>query len=421
MARPRLDIGEWGKITTTQLPDGRYRARCRFRGIDGKVRPAEALANSKPKAERALKARVQERVGDRDSELGGDTRLKVLAGKWWETVEQRCAAGDLNPDTRREYQRYRDRVIDACGELAIRECTPGRLLTAITTSSGDSVRVAAEMKRTLVGMFDYAMDMDAMEHNPAVRLQVGRGRATSPRALTFEEIEQMRALIHAYENSGGADAPRADGRGRGGRPRSRYLSDLFDLQLALGCRIGELLALRWDHDVHGLAGENGGVVTVEISGTLKHRSTAEAERLGLPAGLYRQANPKTAAGHRVVTVPSFGVVVLRRLAQARGEGVEWVLSTSRGTPLSPSNVRTALRKARGEKFDWVTPHTLRRTTATIISDKTGSAQAASLVLGHASTMITERAYVDRSKIAPDMSRVVEHLAPKVTHLPQKVG
>lgn len=416
MARPRLEIGEHGKITTTKQDDGRYRARARFRGIDGKMRDVEALGDSRPKAERALKARVRERVGDRDSELGGDTRVKVLAAKWWETVERKSAAGELNADTRREYLRYKDYVIDACGDLALRECTVQRLETAVLARAGDKNRIGSEMKRTLVGMFDYAVRMNAVDHNPAKDIDVGRIRVKKPQALTLPELEEMRALIYAYETGGGPNAPRDAGKGVGGRPRAVYLLDAFNLQLALGCRIGELLALQWE-DVEGLDGEQ---VAISIAGTLKHRSGAEAERLGLPAGLYRQDHPKTDAGVRVVVLPAFAVSILRRLHRDRAEGVPWVFATSKGTPRNPSNVRTALRKARGEKYDWVTPHTLRRTTATTIAETTGSAQAASLILGHSSTAITEL-YIDRTKLAGDMSGVVESLAPKVTHLPQKVG
>lgn len=416
MARPRLEIGEHGNIVTLKQPDGRYLARARFRGIDGKLRDVEAIGATRPKAERALKARVRERVGDRDSELGGDTRLKVLAAKWWETIERKCRAGELNADTRREYLRYRDYVIDACGDLALRECTVGRLETAVLEAAGDHKRTGSEMKRTLVGMFDYAVRMNAVDHNPAKDIDAGRVRGKKPRALTLPELEDMRARIHAYETSGGPNAPRAAGKAAGGRPRAVYLLDVFNLQLALGCRIGEVLALQWE-DIDGLDGDR---VVVSIAGTLKHRSGAEAERLGLPAGLYRQDHPKTEAGIRDVVLPEFAVTILRRLHRDRDETVPWVIATSKGTPRNPSNVRTALRKARGEEYEWVTPHTLRRTTATTIAETTGSAQAASLVLGHASTAITEL-YIDRTKLAGDMSAVVQSLAPKVTYLSQSAG
>lgn len=424
MARPRLEIGEWGKITVTKLPDGRYRARCRFRGLDGKVRPAEATEATRPKAERALKDRVKARVGDRDSELGGDTRLKVLAEQWWENIERRAALPHdhdeyLNPHTRIEYLRYKDYVIEGGGELALRECTPGRIKILIETRAGASSRVAAEMKRTLVGMFDHAVNMDAMDHNPAVRLQFIRGKADPARALTGDELTDMRARIHDYENGGGPDAPREPGKGRGGRPRSKYLSDVFELQLALGGRIGEVLALQWD-DITGLSDDDG-PVAVEIAGTLKHRSGAEAERLGLPSGLYRQEWAKTDAGHRTLTLPVFAVKVLRKLLQSRADGVPWVFATSRGTPLNPSNVRTALRKARGEEYEWVTPHTLRKTAVTTIAEATGGTQLASTFAGHSSTQITEARYIDRKQLSSDASVVLQALAPKVVPLHQSVG
>ena len=89
MARPRLDVGEHGKITITTISPRHYVARCRFRGTDGKMRHAEASGTSKSAAERALTRRVRQRVGDRDSEMGGDTLIKVVGARWWDTVERR--------------------------------------------------------------------------------------------------------------------------------------------------------------------------------------------------------------------------------------------------------------------------------------------------------------------------------------------
>lgn len=419
MARPRLDVGEHGKITVAEVAPRQYVARCRFRGTDGKMRHAEASGTSKAAAERALKRRVRQRVGDRDSEIGGDTLLRKVAERWWEIVERRVKDGELNVDTRREYLRYKDQVVELCGDLALRECSVGRLETMVMNAAGDKKRTRSELKRTLVAIFDLAVRLGAIPANIARDMDVGRAPSDATRALTPEELTTMRSRIHTYETTGGHKAPRAEGKtGKGGRPRAVYLMDVFDLQLAIGCRIGELLALQWDTDVHGLHDDQ---TTVTITATLKHRSRADAERLGLPAGLYRQEKPKTDAGMRRVVLPAFAVAILRRLHAERQPGVPWVIATSVGTPRSPSNVRTALRKARGDDFDWVTPHTLRRTTGTIIAATTGNSLATARVLGHASTAITEAAYLDWSHLNTDVSEVVQSLAPKVRYLNESAG
>ncbi|WJY62136.1 site-specific tyrosine recombinase XerC [Corynebacterium atrinae] len=381
------------------------------------MRDVEANGATKPKAERALKARVKERVGERDSKLGGDTRLRTLANRWWETIERRVVDGDLNQDTRREYIRYRDYVVEACGELAIRECTVDRLERAVLTKAGSRKRVRAEMKRTLTSMFSYAIRLGAVDHNPAANIDVGRDERDPTRALTLDELTEMRRRIHEYETTGGPRAKRASGAGAGGRPRAVYLMDVFDLQLALGCRIGELLALQWE-DVADLEGNSP---TVTINATLKWRSKAEGQRLGLPGGLYRQDKPKTEAGRRVVVIPAFAVVILRRLKSERVPGVPWIIATSEGTPRQPANVNTALRKARGPEFEWVTFHSLRRTNGTHITATTGNSLAAAKVLGHSNTRITEAAYTDWRHVNSDVSDVVQGLAPKVTYLNENVG
>ena len=134
---------------------------------------------------------------------------------------------------------------------------------------------------------------------------------------------------------------------------------------------------------------------------------------GMLAARYALQYPQ-ATGHLVLVNPI-------GLEDWRAEGVPWVIATSVGTPRSPSNVRTALRKARGDGFDWVTPHSLRRTTGTIIAASTGNSLAASRVLGHASTAITEAAYLDWSRLDTDVSGVVQSLAPKVRYLNESAG
>jgi len=59
-------------------------------------------------------------------------------------------------------------------------------------------------------------------------------------------------------------------------------------------------------------------------------------------------------------------------------------------------------------FDWVTPHTYRRTVATLLDRERGTKDAAAQ-LGHSGTAVTERHYVQRTATAPDMSDVLEVL------------
>ena len=59
----------------------------------------------------------------------------------------------------------------------------------------------------------------------------------------------------------------------------------------------------------------------------------------------------------------------------------------------------------------VTPHSVRRTVATVI-DEVCDQEAAKNQLGHASTVITERHYINRRLVVPDYRATTERLAPR---------
>ena len=81
-----------------------------------------------------------------------------------------------------------------------------------------------------------------------------------------------------------------------------------------------------------------------------------------------------------------------------------------GTWMWPHNIRRQWREARaGTGFEWVTPHTFRKTVATLI-DETAGTRSAAAQLGHASETITRKHYVAKPKVAPDVSEILEQLA-----------
>ncbi|MEU8072366.1 MULTISPECIES: tyrosine-type recombinase/integrase [unclassified Micromonospora] len=59
-------------------------------------------------------------------------------------------------------------------------------------------------------------------------------------------------------------------------------------------------------------------------------------------------------------------------------------------------------------LDWVTPHTFRKTVATLIKEETDTKSAAAQ-LGHSSEEVTETYYVAKPVQAPDVSDILERL------------
>lgn len=170
----------------------------------------------------------------------------------------------------------------------------------------------------------------------------------------------------------------------GGSPLggSRSSQTRIDLRpkVAPGPRPSEVLTLRWP-DVDLL----GDPPTVTVSGTLiDHGRIA-----GKP--LHRQDSRKGDAPLHTVVLPKFGVETLTTLV---GEsGVDGPVLTNRdGGWMSLANMQRAMRAALPDDLLWVTPHSFRRTVATVVRDAHGPA-IAQQQLSHAKLATTETHYL----------------------------
>ncbi|HET6479426.1 MAG TPA: tyrosine-type recombinase/integrase [Actinoplanes sp.] len=385
MARPPLPVGTWGNIRTEQLGPNRHRARARFRDYDGKTRDVEATGPTGPAAIRALKEKLRDRVAPNDDEITRETHVSVLASLWLEeiTAEER-----LTPQTMDRYEgSVRTAIVPALGKLRIREAGVGRLDKFLREIAKDHPAAAKGAKVALTQMFALAVRRGALATNP-VR---DTGRLRNPRrkvvALGAEQLEGVRAAIQKWQQpTPGKSGPRPTG----------DLADIVDLMIATGARIGEILALRWqDMD---LGAEKP---TLTICGTIVYVKGK---------GFFRQGWTKSDAGFRTVVLPRFAVgVLMTRKLTAADNSFDAIFVSRRGTWLSPHNVRRQWRQARADTgLEWVTPHTFRKTVATLI-DKEADADRAAAQLGHGSKEITKKHYIDKPALAPDSSDILEQL------------
>ncbi|MFY1632393.1 tyrosine-type recombinase/integrase [Solwaraspora sp. WMMB335] len=385
MARPELPIGTWGKIRTEKLGPNRYRARARFRDYDGKTRDIEATDTTGPAAERALKVKLRDRTTPNDDEITRETRISRLAELW---VEEITAEERIAPQTIHRYQTsLRASILPALGGLRIREASVGRLDRFLRDIAKDRPSSAKGAKVVLSQMFALAVRHGAIPTNP-VR---DTGRLRKPRrtvvALTDDNLQAVRTAIRDWQQPiPGKPGPRHTG----------DLADIVDLMLATGARIGEILALRWE-DLN-LAAERP---TLTICGTLVFVKGK---------GFFRQPWTKSDAGYRMVVLPRFAVgMILARKLVAADNPHDAIFASRRGTWLSPNNVRRQWRQARADTdLAWVTPHTFRKTVATLIKEETNTKSAAAQ-LGHSSEEVTDTYYIAKPAQAPDVSEVLERL------------
>jgi integrase len=120
-----------------------------------------------------------------------------------------------------------------------------------------------------------------------------------------------------------------------------------------------------------------------------------------------RARKGDAPPHTVV-LPRFGVEALASLVGESGmEGP--VFANRNGGWMSLNNMRRSLRAALPEDLSWVTPHSLRRTVATVVRNDLGAEQA-QRQLSHSKLATTEAHYLQRHARGPDVRATLDRFA-----------
>lgn len=398
MGRDRTPIGTFGQFTYRRTASGRIEARARFRDDDGHLRLIQATGPTRKGAELALKEKLAHRgtFAGETGELKPDTPFSVLVDTWLEDLD---LDGRVAESTRSLYEwNMRNLVLPAFEGYTLREITVARVDRFLKAQAKISHSRAKQAKTVLSLAFGLAVRYGALSRNPVRDVARLRKPKSTVRALTVQEIAAVRAAARAWRRGGGLSGPKPDGQ----------IEGIIDVMLGTSARIGEALAIR-KCDVNAATTP----VTVTISGTI-------VSPKGRPT--YRQDHPKTNRSYRTVAVPSFTATVLRqRLAELADEGPEHLLFYSRNhTPLTTANVRRRLRQVLAEAhITGVTPHTFRKTVATLL-ERAGGADLAAEMLGHTSSEITREHYIEpETKVSPVTAEILERLAdPEATdHAP----
>ena len=121
----------------------------------------------------------------------------------------------------------------------------------------------------------------------------------------------------------------------------------------------------------------------------------------------RDARKGDAPAHTVV-LPKFGIEALTTLVGQSGlDGP--VFANRDGGWMSLANMRRSLRAALPNDMGWVTPHSFRRTVATVVRDAHGPALAQQQ-LSHSTLATTEAHYLQRNTRGPDVRDALEKYA-----------
>lgn len=166
------------------------------------------------------------------------------------------------------------------GELAISEATTERLQRFVSrVQLENGVGAAKSCRAVLSGMMGLAARSDAVNGNPVRDLAPLSRKTKGATAVSLDRLPELIDKVRADQ-----ELQRLD------------LSDVLEFCIGTGCRVGEVMALRWD------------VVDLE-SGTVSIQANVVRAR---GRGIILQDHPKTRAGVRAIAIPDGLVQLLRR-------------------------------------------------------------------------------------------------------------
>jgi integrase len=402
VARERLIVGTYGEISCSQQATGSWQARARYCDLDGVVRQYRKSGETKNKAKANLKAFFGEHTGTfGDGVLAPDDTVEHLLDFWFERMER--AEGSPSSETLGHYRSHIRWVLDSdktdnpLGAYQLRHVRPV-IIQAALDSSGVSADMRKRIRSVLVRAFDLAIFHEAINGNPATTVPSVPVPREKKKPVSAQDLDAVRAVVREWAN-----AEKRNG------PKSIDLPDIVEMLVATGMRIGELLALRWS-DIEltpppSRRDDKGWFPWLMVTGQI----TSKGKRVDYG---------KTDAAIRPIALPDWAAALLRRrkVAQTPND-LDAVFVTRNNTWHYPTNIQGRLRHIRLlddyaglSVLQDVTPHSFRRTVATEI-DEVYDAEAAKNQLGHTSTTVTERHYINRKLVVPDYRAATERLAP----------
>lgn len=397
---PVQPLGTYGTITTRKNGPVYY-AATRYRGFDGAYHRLQASGATRRAAVDGLKSKIANWVDTAPGDdLTGQAKLSEVADLWLDEIALRDRIAPQTVDKYRDG--VNDIVLPALGNLRLAELSVGTLDRFFKALAATALSRARLARVVLAQILDLAVRHDALVVNPVrATAPIAKPRST-PRALSLDELAHIRRIIAEWRTDDGTPGPKPDSQ----------LPLIFDVILGTSARIGEALAIRVC-DVNLTTSP----ATVTISGTVLRRKTD---------GLIRQDHPKHSKRWRVVAIPAFTATAIRQRLVSLGDEVhpeQTIFCTKYGSPLAPANVRRIWRDIRnahaddlppGVDLSDVTPHTFRKTVATILDQAAdGGTELAAELLGHHSTTVTEQHYIQPTKtVNPVTATILEHLGPR---------
>jgi len=289
---------------------------------------------------------------------------------------------DLSTSSVENYRWVIDLLDAELGKVRLRSLTAERIEAALDRLAAGSqgrplgARSLKYVRSTLAQVLDTAIRRKMVATNWA-RVAELTATAAKPAARKSLDIDGARRLWDALLADGSSAAA------------------CFALQLVTGLRPGEAAGVCFD------------AVDLERRHLVVRRGVRNDAR-----GVARLVEElKTAGSFRTIALPAAAVELLRsrraavaamRLAASSWIESDLVFPSTTGRPLDGSARRSALAAICAEAdLPRLTPHELRHTAASVLSDQGIPLEVIADLLGHASTRVLEETYRHRLRVAAD--------------------
>lgn len=394
MPRPRLADGELGKINT-QLEDGVWRARAKYRTVAGQQRSVRGSGSTAEEAQEDLRRNFEAKIPV-GAGLTRQATVVEIAWAWYEN--KKLTRGEkVRPQSFQQYEitvrkhitaafgqrRWADLDVMQAQELlnAYRKVSTPATVNTMRSRLIEIGKYAVRMGLASSVMFDLTDTFDVEQKLPA--------------HFKPAEIQSLRELFRDYRRPGdGQPGPRDDGQ----------IAAICEIILGVSIRPGEVLALR-RMDVDATVNP----LVVDVNGTI-------VEETG--RGKYRQDVPKNAKQRRTIAAPDYAAEAIRsRLAATAGQPpTAFLFQTRSGRPMSThefdkrlARFRDANKDFAGVDWEKFKAYTYRKTAAKAVREKLGLDQASSL-LGHADSSTTQKHYAGpRREVSVETAEVLGEL------------
>jgi integrase len=387
-----LKPGEWRAIRcykpTKARPSWLAVAQFRDPAPPFKVRQRSKTGRTRAGAREALEQTLAEEAQG-SAPLDRSTRLRGLADEMFARKRTAVVAGQLADGSLRNYEsHWRLYIEPALGDVPVSWLTVRRVDQYLSKlRETKSYALVKGVRSVLTEIFEEGVRQDLLADNPVRKAADIRG--DGPRSVKVLPIEDAVWIWYRLQELARTPAEKVNNRRYRTMLCDSMVPDLWLWMLGTGHRISQALAVRWpwiDLDA-GTARVGANVTRIRGKGLVVQENTSGKSQV-VEIGLPEQVLAMLHARRALPTHDPMGLV----------------FPDSFGGLLDPSNVSSKkLRPAlvaigRAE----VSSHWCRRTLATEM-DKAGmSLTAIAAQLTHADTRTTERHYVSKRVVNPEM-------------------